>query len=190
MGYDFTGMTAEDLRAEAARCRRSAAESYERCQEDGFLTQAASSASAEVYDLQAQIVENGGRDLFLTLFDTEGNIVPALYVDSDFGHRQKVWKVYADPQCRGRVVTWFTPSKAKTEGVARRNDAKRGYYIGYAEFPAVADMGASGVSWYPIARRVDDRDFRDGIPVDNGHLPCEDAERWYRVQDGRFDRGE
>lgn len=189
MGYDFKDMTAAQLREYAQSCRTESARSFERSDTDGFLSQKANDVTASVYELQATIVENGGRALFLALYDLDGNVVPAIYEEGQYGYQ---WKLL-DPHATGssRVLGWFSPSKAKTPGKARENDAKKGFYVGYALFPAVADMGASGrYTWYAKAERIDDRDFSDVVPVDNGINECEDAERWYRVQDGRFSRGE
>lgn len=185
-GYDFKDMTPTQLREYAQSCRRQSAESFERCDTDGFLSQKANDVTAQVYDYQAEIVENGGRASFLCLFDLDGNVVPAVYVESNFGYREMVWMLLDGRRGCGK---YFTPSKAKKEGVARINDAKKGYYVGYADAPAQAKVGG-GWAWSVYAERLDDRDFSDVVPTDNGHLPGKGAERWYRIQDGRFDRGE
>ncbi len=185
MSYDFDGLTADELRAEAKRCRQQSAESNERSGSDGFLSQAAGDVNAQIYDLQADIVENGGRSTFLCLFDLEGNVVPAVLIDSQYGRNEQVWMILDGRRGSGK---YFNPSKAKKEGVARVNDARKGYYIGYANFPAQATCFGR-YTWYAGAERLDDRDFSDVVPVDNGILDCEDAERWYRVQDGRFSAG-
>lgn len=182
MGYDFTDMTPSQLRDYAQTCRTRSAESFERCQEDGFLSQKANDVTAAVYELQATIVENGGRAPFLALYDFEGNIVPAIYEEGQYGYQ---WRLL-DPHATGssRVLGWFSPSKATRPGKARENDAKKGFYIGYAEFPAVADTASSGrYSWYAKAKRIDDRDFSDVVPVDNGINKCADAGRWYKIQE-------
>ncbi len=187
-GYDFTGMTPADLRAYAKECRRESAESFERCDTDGFLSQKANQVTADVYELQATIMENGGRADFLALFDLKGNVVPAVRIDSLYGRQgEKEWAIL-DSSGR-RYAGYFRPSKAHKPGVARANDAKKGYYVGLAAFPAKADIGGTH-SWYARSVQLDERDFSDVVPVDNGHLEGPHAERYYRIMDGRFDRGE
>lgn len=55
-------------RAAAAACRQSAAESFERCDTDGFLSQWASGITAQMHDLQAEIEEAGGLGEFVGLY--------------------------------------------------------------------------------------------------------------------------
>lgn len=186
MGYNFEGMTAQQLRDYAQKCRTESARSYRDSDTDGFLSQRANDVTADVYEIQATIVENGGRALFLALFDLDGNVVPAIRIDSQFGRNEKVWMLLKARD----GVKYFNPSKAERLGVARKNDAKKGFYVGYADFPAEATTGGSRTSFYATAEQLDDHDFSDVVPVDNGHLAFPDAERWYRVQDGRFNRGE
>lgn len=182
----FETMTNDELRAYAAESRRNAYDSFERCDTDGSLSQAASTTMADVAELQIHINENGGRAEFLALFDLDGNVVPAEYRKSNHYGRPDYWLILD----READVRFFTPSQAKKEGVARKNDAKRGFYVGYAMFPAFATTGGNRTSFWAKAERHDDRDFSDVVPVDNGHIEGPSAEHWYRVQDGRFDRGE
>lgn len=186
MSYNFDGMSPADLRAYAQSCRTESARSYRDSDTDGFLSQAANDVTARVYDLQAEIVENGGRASFLALYDLEGNVVPAVQIDSQFGRNEKVWMLLDGRRGCGK---YFNPSKAKAEGVARKNDAKKGFYVGYADFPAQATVGGNRTTFYARAEQLDDRDFSDVIATDNGINDVPDAERWYRVQDGRFSQG-
>lgn len=74
MAVDFTGMTAEQLRAAAKASRQSAEDSFQRCDTDGFLSQWASTLTAQLYEKQAEIVEAGGVAPFLALFDGEREV--------------------------------------------------------------------------------------------------------------------
>lgn len=165
--FDFEGMTAADLRKYAQECRDRSAESFARCDTDGFLSQAANDTVARVYDLQAKIVERGGVSIFPALFDLEGNQVPALRVDGQFG---MVWKLL-DPEAPNtrRVLGWFNESKARKPGVARMNDAKKGYYVGRAYAPAVATTGGNRTSFWARVAHLDEDTFTPGEIVDNGH---------------------
>lgn len=89
-GYNFHGMSVQDLRDYAQTCRTRSAESFERCDTDGFRSQAANDVTARVYDLQAGLLESGGLSSFPALFDLDGNQVPAVRVDGQYG---MVWKL-------------------------------------------------------------------------------------------------
>src|SRR5207244_11723938 len=72
--YVFGGKTAEEWRAEAAQCRKSSADSWERSDTDGFLSQWAADTMARRFDACAEIADNGGRAEQVTLYLTDGRI--------------------------------------------------------------------------------------------------------------------
>lgn len=89
--------TAEQLRQKAQEFRERAAESFHRCDTDGFLSQWASGISAQEMNLQADIIENGGKDCFNGLYDVDGKRVPAKMIDGQFG---MVWILREDASIR------------------------------------------------------------------------------------------
>jgi hypothetical protein len=163
---DFEGKSPAELREYARKCRIRAIESWERSDTDGFLSQAASTVTAEIYETQAAIVDTGGRRPFPALFDLEGNQVPAVRFEGQYGMAWKLLDPHA-PDSR-RVLGYFNESKARKPGVARMNDAKKGYYVGRAMAPAVADCAGNRSSFWAIVRPVDPEAYVPGEIVDNG----------------------
>lgn len=120
---------AAQYRAEARGCYGSAYDSFERCDTDGFLSQWASGVMAGRYEGAAQILENGGCAEFIALFDLEGNLVPAKYMETRYGYAWALLEVNEDESIQ-RIVGWFNESRAKNEETARRNNEKKGYRLG------------------------------------------------------------
>ncbi len=106
--------TAEWHREQAAQCRRRSAESFERCDTDGFLSQWASDVTARRHELDALVAEQDGTYLFrgLRLEQLDGTPVDARVVDTRYGLR---WRVDATDE-------WL-PVAPKREATL----AKRGY---------------------------------------------------------------
>lgn len=120
---------AAQYRAEAGGNVQEAYDSFERCDTDGFLSQWAHGVMATRYERAAEILENGGCAEFIALFDLEGNLVPAKYVETQYGWAWALLEVNADESIQ-RTVGWFNPSKARNEETARRNNEKKGYRLG------------------------------------------------------------
>lgn len=120
---------AAQYRAEARGNDQAAYDSFERCDTDGFLSQWAHGQMATRYLRAAQILENGGCAEFIALFDLEGNLVPAKYMETKFGWAWALLEVSEDESIQ-RIVGWFNESRAKNEETARRNNAKKGYRLG------------------------------------------------------------
>lgn len=120
---------AAQYRKEADGNDRDAQESYERCDTDGFLSQWAHGQMAHRYHRAADILENGGCWDFIALFDLEGNLVPAKYIETRYGMAWALLEVNEDESIQ-RIVGWFNESKARNEETARRNNEKKGYRLG------------------------------------------------------------
>lgn len=106
--------TAEWHRQQAVECRRRAAESFERCDTDGFLSQWANEVGAKRHELDALIVEQGGTYLFrgTRLVRLDGTPTDARMVETRYGAR---WRLDSTDE-------WLPvhPKRADTLG-------KRGY---------------------------------------------------------------
>lgn len=76
--------TAAEYRQMAQERRERSAESFERCDTDGFLSQWASDLTAQQYDLQADILDNGGRSTFIGLYEGERR-VKARFITTQYG---------------------------------------------------------------------------------------------------------
>lgn len=147
----FAGKTAAEWRAEANRAEAERHASWERSDTDGFLSQWASGVMAGRYEHCATVAEDGG---FTTtaLFDLDGNHIPARYVETRYG-----WSwVWDGPN--GEAV-WFRESAAQKDETRRRNDAKKGVYVGTALFGA----------WLEKSSGIPHPDRREFIrAIDNG----------------------
>lgn len=132
---DFpTDHTPEEWRDMARGCYRSAAESWERSDTDGFLSQWASGKMAQHYNFMADVAEKGGKWDFIALTDLDGNVLDARIVDGKYG---PVWCIrQADGSAK-----WFNESSAR-KGEARRNaHTKKGYRLVYVRQDAVYVWG-------------------------------------------------
>lgn len=132
--------------AEAAAHRAAVAESWERSDTDGFLSQWAGGLSARLADAKATIAENHGKSTFRALFK-DGILVAAKLIDTRYGLK---WGVLATDDPRSTVTEWFEPTV--------RAAKKRGYTIGEVLAPAGAKIdgtgyGLSGSAWVAVYRK-------------------------------------
>lgn len=150
--YVHEGRTADQWREEArARYQRSA-ESFERSDTDGFLTQWAADTMAGKYDLQAQIAENGGRATFPALFDLDDDPVAAKLIETQYG---MAWGLLSDPDDTDSEFTGFVnPSRAQDPARRAANMAKKGYQVKTVMAPATAAL-SNGLTPHAYARRTD-----------------------------------
>jgi hypothetical protein len=146
--------TPAELRAEASVLDNRAAESFERCDTDGFLSQWADGLTARLRRAQADLAEAGGTHVFPALFDTEGNLVAAKPVD---GQWSSGWGILAADDPWSRFVGYFNPSRARDPKRRQAADAAKGYQVGKVRAPAKAVMdgqghGLSGTAWVAVKR--------------------------------------
>lgn len=155
---------AAELREMAKGKDRDAADSFDRCDTDGFLSQWASGITAEKYRLRADVAENGGMWSFSALFDLEGNLVPAKEVYGQYG---AFWSLLDDEG--NRTGATFNESQAQSEKVRDRNNAKKGFYFGAVLAPAwVATRGQSATSVSCYIERGDGGWDPNAMILDNG----------------------
>ena len=156
--------TAADYRAMASEELRKADDSFDRCDIDGFVTQAAHGLMAREYQLQAQIEEHRGRWPMKALFDLEGNLVAAKLIKTQYG---EAWGILENDDPRSRIVKWVNPSQASLGKTRVANMAKKGYKVGYVLVPAKATLGGGGTGFggmasvYAYAERLDGGFSRD-----------------------------
>lgn len=132
---DPTTRTPAEWREEAAKCYRRSADSWERSDTDGFLSQWASDVMAQRYNLLAKVAEDGGKAAMARLADAEGNVIEgARYVETRYG-----WSwVYDTPT--GAV--WFKESNHSNPEIARKRDLAKGHQVVYPMVPVL--MGDDG----------------------------------------------
>lgn len=125
--------TPERWREEGRKWMRKRAESIERCDTDGFRTQAAYQDFSYMCDLCARIAENGGYASLTQLYTLDGEPVDARLVETRYG---MAWVMDGEDG-----IKWFNPSVAQAEATRIRNNAKKGFFVGFAEFPAMVTYG-------------------------------------------------
>ena len=135
--------TAQVLRQRAAAHRQDAADSWERSDTDGFLSQWSSGLQASVAELAAQVAEAGGRMPQTALFDLDGNLVAAKIVPTKFG---TAWMLLdGDNGFESQCIGWVNRSRAAKAKTRNANMAKRGYAEGIVLAPVRAQIcGGSG----------------------------------------------
>lgn len=164
-------MTAEQHREAAEAARKSAAESFERCDTDGFLSQWASGLTAQKHDAEARLLEAGGVMDCMVLF-LNGELASTHQGFSQFG---EYW-VLNDEAAEKFGKRFYSPSKSLKNPIAR--DRARGFTYGNVLVRAYVDIkgprnatglaGAMSVSVgvYPVVEDLQTGNFailsRDG----------------------------
>ena len=129
-------MTADQHRNAAAQHRQDAAESWERSDTDGFLSQWASGINAQVHDRQAEIAEAGGVWTFsrTRLVTLDGQETDAREVQTRYGRK---WRLDSTDQ-------WLAFQPARESTLAKR---------GYREVEETEVAPAKAISWAPPGAR-------------------------------------
>ena len=120
---DFpTDHTPAEWLAMAGQSNRTAAESWERSDTDGFLSQWANQKMAAHYRFMAELADNGGKFDFIRLTDLDGNLLDARIVDGKYG---PVWCIrQADGSAK-----WFNESSARKGATRKAAHEKKGYRL-------------------------------------------------------------
>ncbi len=109
------------LRAEAAQHEQDAADSFERCDTDGFMSQWASGCNAAKKRLQADIEENDGLADVPALFDLDGGLIPAKLIDTRFGTSWGIFKSWDALNGSGDIVRWVGAFPARRSTLANKD---------------------------------------------------------------------
>ncbi len=153
--------TADQHRAAAAADRQAAADSFERSDTDGFLTQWAHGITAREHDLAAAIADKGGLWTFPGLFDTaSGARVEARMVDGKFG---RVWAVRRSD---GSVAHWVPAYKSGPRSKARKLGLEERDELAPAKAITWAPPGARGLSGAALCQVIAER-TDGGFPADS-----------------------
>lgn len=150
--------TAERYREMAKECRKRSAESWERSDTDGFLSQWASDVMANEYDMLADLVDDGGMIETRALFTLDGVIASVDQRDGQFG---PYW-LLNDGATYFYGKRFFSESQAGTAARRAANNAKKGFVFGIVRVRGQVEMvGQSCTSVRPVYRPVWE-DLRDG----------------------------
>lgn len=129
-------LTAQEYRDAAAAGRKRSADSFERSDTDGFMSQWANDINAELNDRLASLAENNWRAHFEHLYTLDGRRVNAKMIRTRSYPRRLVWAVM-DPN--GKFTGEFINAH-----LLPKNLAKKGYQILDELAPAYAELKGSG----------------------------------------------
>jgi hypothetical protein len=159
-----TATTPAEHRAAAAAFTAARYVSADRADEaDGALSQWAHGINAAEHQLAAELAEAGNVAEFAALFDLDGNLVPAVLVNGQWGWS---WKLL---DARGRCAGWVSESKAKTAERRIAAHAAKGYYVGRVRVAAHTELAGGNIACVmPVIVRNDGGYSADAEIVDNG----------------------
>lgn len=149
---------------QARQCYARQQESYDRCDTDGFLSQWAAGQMANRYHHLARLARQGWSWDYHALFDLDGNLIPAKYLETRYGWS---WALLASDDPDSHIIGWFNESSAQDPARARTNNAKKGFYLGLVRVP----IPAPARGYIPSERAGERRDggfSRDVEILDNG----------------------
>ena len=132
-----TTMTPEQLEAKAVSYRQEAADSFDRCDTDGYLSQWALGICAQRDELKAMLLRNGNVYDFPALFDLQGNRVKAKIVMVSnryrYGIKEAKWLVLDSAD---NAVLWLAPlafDYGPEEALPNKRSANRLRKAGFVE---------------------------------------------------------
>lgn len=151
----------------ARDCYRRQHESEERSGTDGFLTQWAAGQMANRYHHLATLAKRGWTWDYHAIFDLEGNLVAAKYLETRYGWS---WAILASDDPDSRIIGWFNESSAQDPKRARANNAKKGYYLGLVRV-SIPEPRRGYIPGERGGERADGGFSRDVLILDNGQPP-------------------
>lgn len=134
---------AQALRDEAARADKRAADSFDRCDTDGFLSQWASNITARKLRMEADLLEAGGMHTFQGLFNAAGQRVQAKQAKCQAyqGGYETKWLVFGGG---GTVAHWVAIPQNAEAPTMRSKMGKLGLHEEPELAPAKVETKGSG----------------------------------------------
>jgi len=136
--------TANELRESAAEHDRKAAESFDRCDTDGFVSQWAHGLGSQKDRLQAEVEENGGLSSFMGLFNSAGERVKAkmvvVYNSYKFEHESK-WIVL---DASDNAAHWVAIPQNPESPSKQSKMGQLGLHQEWEEAPGKAELSGGG----------------------------------------------
>ncbi len=144
--------TPEQL-AEAARLRgkkraaeQSAADSWERSDTDGFLSQWASGLTAQEHEAQARVLESGGYAEHVGLYHLDGRRARAKLMPTKYGTR---WMVLDE---NDKAILWLTAFPKRKTTLAKHGFEERTEWAPSQARLVGEGHGLSGRAWVAVVR--------------------------------------
>jgi hypothetical protein len=128
--------TADEWRKMAAESRQRSADSFERSDTDGYVSQWASDLTGRLYSLAAEVAEQGNTWEFDVPFIDGLPATDWAWVETRYGSTVRIG--------RGSDVRWWNPSAARKGATRLANDTKKGVVWGNVRTEAVVVMAGSG----------------------------------------------
>lgn len=144
--YTITDHTADEWRAMSQDCMKREAESFARCDTDGFMSQWASSQTARMYQYLAGWADGTGDVQRIPwVFDAETlrPVTEWSYVRGQYGESVRVFQRFDNG---AHAVSWFHPSRARKAATAERNDRKKGFVWGWVSAFVTARTFSAGMN--------------------------------------------
>lgn len=147
--------TATEHRAKAAAADQRAADSFERSDTDGFLSQWASGLTAQLERLKADLADEGGRTEFAGLYEGDRRVkAKIVHYKNKFSHTdESSWLLHEDETALidargGKFVPTGERSRVqKRLGLRERREVADAY-----AFMNGSGTGLSGNAWPALAR--------------------------------------
>lgn len=169
------GRTADEWAALAAEydqqardCYQRSAESFDRCDTDGFLSQWASDTTAREYQSKARWARECGYTNMTVLLNLDGTIASTMHREGQYG---MYWVLNDDAAARfGK--RFLNLSQASTYARKRAANARKGFRLGTARVPAHAPKlrGSNALSLSAYAEPQWDRVRAGEIGIVDGDL--------------------
>lgn len=132
--------TSAELRARANEAEQEAADSFERCDTDGFLSQWASTLTARKLRAQADLADAGGEIECSALFNLDGTVASTHLASGKYG---PFW-VLNDEATERFGKRFYTASGAAKAATRRRNNRAKGFTIGTIRVKGYVTIAGSG----------------------------------------------
>lgn len=133
----YKGKTAEQWRAKSRASHQRSAESFDRSDTDGFMSQWAADMAGMEYSRCADLAERNSLWEFTAVFDLDGNLLDARRVKGTYGES---WLITtADGKKK-----WFNESNARLGAKRLAADEKKGFRLGRVRTQAYVASGSGG----------------------------------------------
>lgn len=146
---------AADCRARAAGNRQSAADSFERCDTDGFMSQWADGLTARAWERAASIAEDHGWIEVPALFTLDGQLLTTEKRESSNYGWGWYWDVPAVIARAAGVKRFINDPKANSPLRRARTLAKHGVAIGTLRVRPVVGMAGGNLTSVNVVAQVD-----------------------------------